>query len=176
MRLPTQRGTETPLDRLNSIAVEQAESVLLTCCGSRRWARRLAGHRPFPDQQSLLAAAEAAGHDLTTDDLCEALAAESGAHHPLAPLTGSSATEGTGTLAAHAAYQSRFGHAFVICLDALPAEERLTGILTGIRTRLSNDAEEERATTAEELRCLARGRLLRLMVSDITAGSLSVPD
>ncbi|UGY95184.1 2-oxo-4-hydroxy-4-carboxy-5-ureidoimidazoline decarboxylase [Streptomyces gobiensis] len=160
---------ETPLDQLNNAAVESAEATLLTCCGSRRWARRVAGHRPYPDPQSLLAAADEASYDLTDQDVAEALAAESGAQHP---------SEGPGALAAHtalraahAAYESRFGYAFVICLDGLPPEERLDAILAGIRTRLGHEAEQELAITADELRRLAQGRLLRLVVRDLAAGS-----
>lgn len=54
----------------------EAEAALLECCGSRRWAQRLAAHRPFPDVDSLLAAADEAGYDLAPADLSEALTAE----------------------------------------------------------------------------------------------------
>lgn len=53
---------------------------------------------------------------------------------------------------------------FVICLDGFAPEEALDQVLAGIRSRLTNDPEEERVTTAEELRRLARGRLSRLAV------------
>lgn len=78
--------------------------------------------------------------------------------------------------AAEAAYESLFGHAFVICLDQLPPAERLDGMLTALRRRLGTSADEERDGTADELRGLARGRLLRLVVRDVTARSPSVPD
>jgi 2-oxo-4-hydroxy-4-carboxy--5-ureidoimidazoline (OHCU) decarboxylase len=68
----------------------------------------------------------------------------------------------TALSAAHAAYESRFGHAFVICLDDASPEETLDQVLTAIRSRLANDPEEERILTAEELRGLARGRLSRM--------------
>lgn len=64
--------------------------------------------------------------------------------------------------AAHAAYEARFGHAFVICLDGVPQEESLDHVLEGIRSRLTNDPEDERVVAAEELRRLARQRLTRL--------------
>lgn len=53
---------------------------------------------------------------------------------------------------------------FVICLDGFPPGEALDQVLAGIRSRLTNDPEEERVTTTEELRRLARGRLSRLAV------------
>ncbi len=61
--------------------------------------------------------------------------------------------------AAHAAYESRFGHTFVLYLGDTPPEETLDHALEAIRSRLTNDPEKEREVTAEELRRLARGRL-----------------
>jgi 2-oxo-4-hydroxy-4-carboxy--5-ureidoimidazoline (OHCU) decarboxylase len=66
----------------------------------------------------------------------------------------------TALSAAHAAYEAKFGHAFVICVDNLPPNEALDQVLAGIRSRLANDPEEERVVAAEELRRLAKGRLL----------------
>ncbi|WP_432106927.1 2-oxo-4-hydroxy-4-carboxy-5-ureidoimidazoline decarboxylase [Streptomyces sp. AA1529] len=157
MTLPTppRHGTRTPLDRFNGAARATVEPLLLRCCGSRRWARRLVAHRPYPDVEALLAAADEASYDLTPADLREALVCESAAH----PLEGEPQP---GVLAAHGAYERKFGHAFLYCLDGFAAEERLDQVLAGIRLRLENDADEEWAVTAEELRRLARGRLGRL--------------
>jgi 2-oxo-4-hydroxy-4-carboxy-5-ureidoimidazoline decarboxylase len=147
------------LEQFNSAPVEAVEHALLTCCRSLRWAHRLADHRPYPDLDALLAAADEAAYDLTPADLAEALAGES-----LTPLPdGSYSAAHTALSAAHAAYESRFGHVFVICLDDLPPEEALDQVLAGIRSRLTNDPEEERLVTGEELRRLARGRLTRLV-------------
>jgi len=164
------------LDRLNSVTADAAEAALLSCCGSRRWARLIADHRPYPDLDALLAAGDEASYDLTPADLAEALADESMTGHPLPghPLP-ADAGVGVGALAAHtalraahAAYEQRFGHAFVICLDGLAPEETLDGLLSGIRDRLGNEPEEERANAAEELRRIARGRLTRLMTPEGT--------
>ncbi|HCA86880.1 MAG TPA: OHCU decarboxylase, partial [Streptomyces sp.] len=69
----------------------------------------------------------------------------------------------TALRAAHAAYESRFGHAFVICMDGVPREESLDHVLGGIRARLGHDRDDERAVVAGELRRLAGGRLERLI-------------
>ncbi|MEU6989795.1 2-oxo-4-hydroxy-4-carboxy-5-ureidoimidazoline decarboxylase [Streptomyces sp. NPDC046465] len=150
--------------RLNAATPDAAEAALLTCCGSRRWARRVAAHRPYPDLDALLAASDEAAYDLSPGDLIEALACE-----PLDPFVPrQSASHATRTAAqtalraAHAAYESRFGHTFVICLDDVAPDEALDQLLSGIRSRLGNDPEDERALSAEELRRLARGRLARL--------------
>nr|WP_247702508.1 2-oxo-4-hydroxy-4-carboxy-5-ureidoimidazoline decarboxylase [Streptomyces sp. F63] len=167
---------------------------MIACCGSRRWARRLTGHRPYPDAAALLAAADEASYDLTPADLAEALARESAPGLPGLPLPRARSGEErqpalagprdacgggqpggvpvrrpgvlaahTALRAAHAAYESRFGHAFVICLDGVDPAESLDHVLAGLRTRLGHEPEKERVVAAEELRRLSRGRLARLM-------------
>ncbi|WP_346777078.1 2-oxo-4-hydroxy-4-carboxy-5-ureidoimidazoline decarboxylase [Streptomyces sp. HNM0575] len=69
----------------------------------------------------------------------------------------------TALRAAHAAYEHRFGHVFLVCLDEWDEGERLGQALADVRDRLGNDPEEERPIVAEELRRLARGRLLRAL-------------
>ena len=154
------------LVRFNSAPATVAESRLLGCCGSARWARRIACHRPYPDLGSLLAAADEAYYDLTPAELTEAVACES----PVAlrqPAGGRPDVRSAGFAArtamqaAHAAYERQFGHAFVICLDDLHANDMLDHVLAAIRTRLGHDPELERSVTVEELRRIVRGRLSR---------------
>ncbi|MEU6224076.1 2-oxo-4-hydroxy-4-carboxy-5-ureidoimidazoline decarboxylase [Streptomyces sp. NPDC047042] len=154
---PTLPGSLTPtsLERFNTEPAEDVERALLTCLRSLRWARRLTDHRPYPDLDSLLAAADEAAYDLTSIDLAEALAAESLPDLPEGVYSAAHTALG----AAHAAYESRFGHVFVICVDHTSPDEALNQVLTGIRSRLTNDPEEERVVSAEELRRLARQRL-----------------
>ncbi|MFR9676227.1 2-oxo-4-hydroxy-4-carboxy-5-ureidoimidazoline decarboxylase [Streptomyces sp. TR06-5] len=151
----------SPLHRFNTLGAPAAERLLLDCCGSRRWAQRLARHRPYPDAEVLLAAADEASYDLSAADIAEALATEA----PYLPPT-----DGPGALAAHtalraghAAYAERFGHGFVVCLAEYGPEERTDQALAAIRARLAHDPDEERALAAEELRRLARERLARLV-------------
>ncbi|WP_374214506.1 2-oxo-4-hydroxy-4-carboxy-5-ureidoimidazoline decarboxylase [Streptomyces sp. Je 1-79] len=148
-------GVPEGLARFNAVAASVAEEILLSCCHSRRWAERVTAHRPYPTLDALLAAADEAGYDLPAAERVEALAAEdSAAPHPDAPPAAHTALR-----AAHAAYESRFGHAFVISLDGVRPGERLDQVLEGIRSRLGNEPEEERVIAAEELRRLARARL-----------------
>ncbi|GAA4805904.1 2-oxo-4-hydroxy-4-carboxy-5-ureidoimidazoline decarboxylase [Streptomyces ziwulingensis] len=157
--MPAQtRATPTTLDYFHAQSTEEAVRTLLTCLHSTRWAHRLAAHRPYPDLATLLAAADEASYDLTPEDLTEALRAEA---LPALPEDTYSAAH-TALRAAHAAYESRFGHVFVICLDQVPAAEALDHVLSEIRSRLTNDPEEERVVAADELRRLASGRLSRL--------------
>jgi len=152
-------GTTPALERFNTAPAEDAERALLTCLRSLRWALRLSGHRPYPDLPSLLAASDEATYDLSSKELAEALAAEP---RPALPDDTYSAAH-TALTAAHTAYETKFGHAFVICLDGVPEEEALDRVLTDIRSRLANDPDEERAVAAEELRRLARGRLVNTL-------------
>ncbi|MFE1345252.1 2-oxo-4-hydroxy-4-carboxy-5-ureidoimidazoline decarboxylase [Streptomyces sp. NPDC058757] len=165
--IPAQKTSGAPhgLPAFNTAAPGRAVELLLACCRSRRWAERIAAHRPYPTVDALLAAAEEAGYDLTGTDLDEALAAESSAPpHPDAPPAARTALR-----AAHAAYESRFGHAFVISLDGVRPGERLDAVLAGIRSRLGNEPEEERAVAADELRRLTRSRLAFALAGGLTS-------
>ncbi|MEW2613150.1 2-oxo-4-hydroxy-4-carboxy-5-ureidoimidazoline decarboxylase [Streptomyces sp. NPDC047880] len=144
------------MEHFNAASEEYLEQALLSCLRSLRWSRRVAAHRPYPDLDSLLAAADEAAYDLTWPELTDALAAE---HLPTLPPDTYSAAH-TALSAAHAAYEARFGHVFVICLDGVSPAETLDRLLEAIRSRLTNDPEEERAVTADELRRLARERLI----------------
>ncbi|MER8095793.1 2-oxo-4-hydroxy-4-carboxy-5-ureidoimidazoline decarboxylase [Streptomyces goshikiensis] len=147
------------LTRFNALSHEDAHAILLHCCGSRRWAHRVATHRPYPDAASLLAAADEASYDLSQADLTEALSgefpAQLGRGAPYAALLALDA--------AHAQYERTFGHAFVICLAGHPPEERADQLLGAIRRRMTHEIDEERAISADELRRLAQARLADLM-------------
>ncbi|KUO11967.1 2-oxo-4-hydroxy-4-carboxy-5-ureidoimidazoline decarboxylase [Streptomyces sp. DSM 15324] len=155
--IPAQTRTPpaTPVDTFNTVPAEEALDSLLACLHSPCWARRVVDHRPYPTVDALLAASDEAAYDLTAADLAEALAAES---LPALPADAYEAAH-LALDAAHAAYEARFGHVFVICLDAVPPAEALDVVLESIRSRLTNDPEDERVVAAEELRRLARGRL-----------------
>ncbi|MEU5366621.1 2-oxo-4-hydroxy-4-carboxy-5-ureidoimidazoline decarboxylase [Streptomyces sp. NPDC005925] len=148
-------GTSSPLGRFNTAPAATARRALLTCLTSPRWAERVAAHRPYPDLDALLAAADEAAYDLDPADLTRALAAE-----PLPALpAGTYSAAHTALSAAHAAYEARFGHAFVIYLGDTPVGEIPDRVLEGIRSRLTNDPEEERVVAADQLRRLAGKRL-----------------
>ncbi|MFH9135655.1 2-oxo-4-hydroxy-4-carboxy-5-ureidoimidazoline decarboxylase [Streptomyces sp. NPDC017524] len=150
------------LAHFNNLPFAAAEAAFLECCGSLRWAHRMAAHRPYPDLGALLAASDEAGYDLAPRDIAEALTSEPApCLHDDAPRAAHLALR-----AAHAAYESRFGHAFVICLDAYQPSQHVDQVLAGIRVRLAHDPDEERSVTAEELRRLARSRIVALLAAD----------
>ncbi|MFC4032840.1 2-oxo-4-hydroxy-4-carboxy-5-ureidoimidazoline decarboxylase [Streptomyces polygonati] len=143
---------------LNHAPTVVAEAALRSCCGSRRWVRRMTAHRPYPTLESLLAAADEAAYDLTSADLDEALAGE--ATTALADRGNLAAH--TALRAAHAAYEAKFQHAFVIDLSAAGPAEALDLTLVSLHQRLGHEKDEESAVTAEQLRRICRARLRRL--------------
>lgn len=149
------------LHRFNTAPAADVEAALLECFASHRWTQRLTAHRPYPGLDALLAAADEAGYDLSLTDRAEALAAEVSPR--LSPDAASSAH--LALAAAHAAYECRFGHVFVICLDGVRPAEHPDQVLAGIRARLGHDPDQERVVTADEMRRLARGRITRLVSS-----------
>ncbi|MEU6087584.1 2-oxo-4-hydroxy-4-carboxy-5-ureidoimidazoline decarboxylase [Streptomyces sp. NPDC047085] len=161
----------TPLDAFNAAHADEARALLLRCLRSLRWSRRIAAHRPYPDVDSLLAAADEAAYDLSPGDLAEALAGECLPELP----EGTYSAAHTALGAAHAAYEARFGHAFVIYLGDTHPDEALDRILEAIRSRLTNDPEEERVIAADELRRVAGERLGQLLSGATLCTSAAPP-
>ncbi len=162
-------GSSSGLARINALPAAEAEEEFLDCCGSRRWARLMTEHRPYPDRGALLAAAQEAAYDLDPADLGEALAAESA--EPLPPGGGQAAQ--TALSAAHAEYERRFGHAFVISTVGVQRDELVDHVLAGIHARLGNSEEAERGISEDELRSLALSRLARRIA--VTGGPDQTP-
>ncbi len=176
---PLPRPLPMPLSRFNAAPALEASALLMHCCSSRRLAVRIAACRPYPNMGALGAALDEASFDMTSQDLTEALEAESS--QMLSPGRGPAPEVGQrGTLAAytalraaHAAYNARFGYPFLICLDSVDPAEWLDHELDSVRSRLGNDPEEELVVAAEELRRLARGRLIRMVAG--RSGSRGAP-
>ena len=60
------------LGRWNQMPTEEAEYEILPCCGSRKWARRVAFYRPFAGEAQLLETASDVWHKLEPRDWDEA--------------------------------------------------------------------------------------------------------
>lgn len=164
------------LARLNALPADQAERELLTCCGSRAWARRMADARPFSDTAALFDTADAAWWGLAEADWLEAFRSHPriGEKKAEAGQTGRekawSAGEQSGMDAAadaaraalaegNRAYEARFGHIYIVCATGRTADE----MLSILRARLDNDAQTEIRVAAEEQRRITRIRLEKLL-------------
>lgn len=167
---------EASLDRLNRLPRDEAERELLTCCGSRRWAARMAESRPFATLDEALARADDVWWALDPADWLEAFrshprigerTAEAGQSEREAGWSrgeqagvDSAAADTRRALAeGNAEYERRFGHIFIVCASGLSAEE----MLERLERRLGNDAETEMRVAAEEQRRIAGMRLRKMM-------------
>lgn len=166
------------LDRLNALPAEDAELELLTCCGSRAWARRMAAARPFRDTPELFETAAAIWWGLDEADWREAFRSHPriGERKTEAGQTGReqawSAGEQAGvTNAADAtrdalaegnrAYEARFGYIYIVCATGKTADE----MLALLQSRLGNDPQSEIRVAAEEQRKITRIRLEKLLAT-----------
>jgi allantoicase len=61
------------LERFNALLPDEARGELLECCGSARWAGRLAAQRPFGSREELFASADTLWWNLEPPDWMEAL-------------------------------------------------------------------------------------------------------
>lgn len=164
------------LRELNALPTSEAERELLTCCGSRAWAREVTAGRPYPDAETLLSTSDWVWSRLVPDDWLEAFA-----QHPRIGERAAATTSGTerrwsegeqaraqqsasSVLAqlasANAKYEDRFGHVFLICATGKSADE----ILANARERLHNDRERELRVAAEEQRRITHLRLRKLLL------------
>ena len=161
---------------LNHASQAAAESVLLSCCGSRRWTQKMAQARPFVDSSELLKQAAQIWQNLEAQDWLEAFAAHPkiGAKKAIPHQTAQSAEwsqgeqSGTQTAAdsvrvelekANRLYENKFGFIFIICATGKRAEE----MLEICRQRLNNNTETEIHIAAEEQRKITEIRLKKLL-------------
>ena len=168
----------SPLDRLNALPADDAERELLTCCGSRRWARAMVEGRPYAGVDDLLARADEVWWSLDEADWHEAFRSHPriGERKAEAAQTGRekawSASEQSGMSAAadatrqamadgNRAYEERFGWLYIVCATGKSADE----MLALLRQRLANDPETEVHAAAEEQRKITRLRLQKLLAA-----------
>ncbi|MCI0635100.1 MAG: allantoicase [Actinobacteria bacterium] len=153
---------------LNAQAPDAFEREILSCCGSRAWARGMRDARPLADFDALLDASDAIWADLGPEDRREAYEAHprigerSGSAWADAEQSGS-ASASADTRAAletgNREYEERFGQVFLINATGRTADE----MLEALWRRLSNDPETERHETAEQQRQIIRIRLNKLV-------------
>ena len=150
--------------------------MLLRCCGSARWAERVAARRPFASDEALFRAADEEWASASRDDVLEALT-----HHPrigadlgelrkkYASTASWAAGEQSGAQAAseatlvalrdgNVAYEARYGHLFVVCATGKTADE----MLAILRARMDNTHDDELRIAAGEQAKIARIRLEKL--------------
>jgi OHCU decarboxylase len=162
------------LDELNTLEAATAARELLRCCGSSRWAARMAESRPFADAGAMAGAADRAFDDLGAADWLEAFAA-----HPKIGGGGSRSSDGwSGQEQARVAesanstrqrladanrdYEARFGYIFIVCATGRSGAE----ILELLERRLDNDPGSELRIAANEQKKITHLRLTKLLRED----------
>jgi 2-oxo-4-hydroxy-4-carboxy-5-ureidoimidazoline decarboxylase len=160
------------LARWNALPSGEAADEILSCCGSRAWATRMAAMRPVADEPTLFAAADLCWRHLPEADWLEAFRSHPriGEKHAQAKTTAASAAWSSGEQSqmkdadaaillrmqeGHRAYEERFGRIFIVCASGKqPAE-----MLRILERRLNNDPAEELLEAAEQQRQIIQLRL-----------------
>jgi OHCU decarboxylase len=165
------------LEEINALPVARAEQTLLDCCGSKRWATRMAGQRPFRGLNDLCEIADSMWRDLEPADWIEAF----GRH----PQIGERAAAGsdssrqwaegeqagarvvaeivkTNLAQGNQAYREKFGYIFLVSATGKSAEE----MLALLEQRLQNDSARELTIAAEQQRLITRLRLEKLLAAE----------
>jgi len=164
------------LDRLNSLSREEAEAGFLKCCGSAKWAQRMAQLRPFQTAEQLHDSAGRVWWGLQQEDWLEAFRQHSKIGEKKAAVAQTPRTskwareEQSGTrnarpelldalAQANRKYQERFGYIFIVCATGKSAEE----MLALLEQRLHNSPAAEIRIAAEEQSKITRLRLEKLL-------------
>jgi len=165
------------LAEFNALPSAQAESALIDCCGSSRWAAQVSSRRPYATVEALNKAADSIWWKLERGDWLEAFS-----HHPKIgdkPASGSesarqwaageqagarAATEDVKARLARAnhAYFEKFGYIYIVCATGKTAE----GMLAILNQRLQNDPPSEISIAAEQQRLITRIRLDKLLAAE----------
>lgn len=164
------------LQQLNQASQATAQTTFLSCCGSHRWANKMAAARPFADVSALLDQAEEIWQNLDVQDWLEAFAAhpkigaKKAASHQTAQSADWSKSEQSGTEnaddsvrneleEANNLYENKFGFIFIVCATGKSAEE----MLSLCKQRSNNSETEEIKIAADEQRKITEIRLKKLL-------------
>lgn len=145
-------------------------ALLDGCLDIDLWVDDVAGGRPYPSREALLAHASASAADITWPQVATALA-----RHPRIGEkahgvdAARSASEQSGVAvgqvddfaAANRRYETRFGHIFLICAAGLSGE----AMLDALTTRMGNDDATEHTVVIAELRKIAALRLQKAVTA-----------
>ena len=165
------------LAEFNVLRLSEAESALMDCCGSARWAANVATRRPYATVEALHKAADSVWWNLERTDWLEAFShhtqigdkptsgSESARQWAQGEQTGArTATEDVKARLARAnrAYFEKFGYIYIVCATGKTAE----GMLAILNQRLQNDPPSEISIAAEQQRLITRIRLEKLLTND----------
>lgn len=166
------------LARLNAMPQGEAEAELLTCCGSREWAWRMAAMRPFRTEPLLFDAAHEVWWSLDREAWLEAFRshprigerrAEAGqtareqgwSRGEQAGMDAAADTTRAAMAELNRRYEERFGHIYLVYASGRTAEE----LLSLLEQRLHNPPDAELRVAAEEQARITATRLQKLLAT-----------
>lgn len=154
----------------------EVEAEFLKCCGSKNWARQMDEARPYDNLDELINEAERVWWSLNSQDWLEAFLSHPkiGEKKAAAVTTTEAqqwsedeqsgvrdaAEETRNALAElNQTYQENFGYIFIVCASGKSSEE----MLTILRERLQNNADDELRIAAGEQAKITELRLRKLL-------------
>jgi len=156
------------LQRFNALSEPEARATLQTCLDVPRWVDEVVAERPYSSAQAVLHRARLSAGSFSDEEIAGALAKHPrigerpGAGHDADHSAREQAAVGDADPAVTAAiragneeYENRFDRVFLIRAAGRPATE----ILSELRRRLNNTAEDERSEVVIQLREIALTRL-----------------
>jgi OHCU decarboxylase len=164
------------IEAINSQTLARTCEELLKCCGSRRWAERLAEEKPFASSDEIKKKAKLIWWSLSAADWLEAFRSHPkiGERKAAEPVTvearkwseqEQSGVSGTPTdILAELAelnrlYEEKFGYIFIVCASGKSTDE----LLTILRERLRNEPETELPIAAAEQARITDLRIEKLL-------------
>jgi 2-oxo-4-hydroxy-4-carboxy-5-ureidoimidazoline decarboxylase len=165
--------TADPLRALNDLPDDEAERFLRACCASSTWVTRVLAARPYATAAELLDTADRASHELSDQDVAEALSAHprigeraegDSAEAKLSRAEQASVSDaGAATRERlrerNVAYEQRFDRVFLVRAAGRTPDE----MLAELERRLGNDDETEQREVLEQLAQITRLRVEGLM-------------
>jgi OHCU decarboxylase len=170
------QSENSALRRWNQLSVDDAVKMILSCCGSKAWARGVVARRPVIDETALLALSADIWRNLARSDWMEAFQGHPRIGESRPPSVerqpppaqsvewstqeqrsvGDAGAAMKNVLAeANREYERRFDRIFIVCATGKSAVQ----ILEIVQRRLKNDAETELQEAAEQQRQITEIRL-----------------
>ena len=164
------------LHELNSLPRQQLSEILMACCGSASWVKKMVSLFPADDIKTLLKNAEEQWWFCSEEDWREAFA-----HHPKIGNPESAGIKDAISItwarneqagikgATHQTielltdcnygYEKKFGYIFIVCATGRSAEE----MLNALQARLKNNPAKEIGIAAAEQNKITKLRLQKLL-------------
>ena len=149
-------------DDWNGLSTDEAEVIVLVCCGSRRWAIDMVSRRPFDSEQQLFETAHGIWWSLDREDWLEAFSShprigERPENHASEQAKAWSSQEQAAAFAGdcdikialaigNRRYEEQFGYRYLVCATGKSSEELLAILLA----RLDNQPGAELLEAASE--------------------------